>query len=206
MDVPTTTEAISTTLTVVLLNGLIAGVAENQRIGRRVKLRSLYFEFQLFPNDQAAAAVVNTRSRILLVYDRQANGVAPVWADVVASTDVASTTTNGVNDHPNMSNKSRFTILRDWHFGLTYSTVSLAGAAGSQIAQQCQSVNMWDHHRVFIPLKGKLMQFNTGVAGTVADITAGSLFLMALGTEAAADAPKLFHLLPVFVLMIRPLR
>lgn len=174
--------ALDTTGTVLLLNGTVPGTNEFNRIGRKITMKAIRLRFGLFP--AAPAAGQNEALRILLVYDRQSNGAAPAWADVIQSQDAAGTTSSTAWDHRNESNRDRFVVLRDWHFKAT-------GAAGifanSLDGTEFTKDSTYD---VYVRLKGLETHYNTGTAGTIADITTGALFMMSLGTSAAVNASR----------------
>jgi len=98
--------------------------------------------------------------RYLVVYDRQTNGAALTFANVISALDVSAPR--------NLENRRRFTILMDRKFHLNAS-----GEAGSQRLVQ------W-YRRLRHPVT-----YNNGDAGTVADITTGSLYLISYGRVAA---------------------
>lgn len=185
-------DILDTTVAVNLLNGLIPGTGETNRIGRKVDMKSLEIKIYITQNAGAAlGAVTPSFFRMLLVYDKQPNAANPTWADVITSTDNAGAVLSTSRDFKNMSNSSRFRILRDWRSAAIQTTVAL-GAGGAQSAYQ-----VWPWHdkkggiRViedFVNLTGMGTSFNLGTAGTIADITTGSLLLMALGSVAAANA------------------
>lgn len=145
-----------TTGGVQLLNGLARGDDIGSRVGREVVLKSIEL--------RATGRVTDTTGtdqtqRILVVYDRQANAAAPAIADVLAAANVL---------YPrNLENRRRFKILFDRSY-----TLNASGEAGSQ--KHMKWYRRLDHPVVF----------NSGNAGTVADITSGSLYAMVLGNNA----------------------
>ena len=144
------TNAANTTPAFSLLDGCAQGSDINQRVGRQITLRSV----QLRGYEQSAAAAgVDQVHRIVLVYDRQSNGVAPVIGDILQASSVTAPR--------NLNNRRRFKILMD-----RIMVCNATAESGSNVT--------WQFYR-------KLrhpVEFNAGNAGTVADIQSGSLYLM----------------------------
>jgi len=115
-----------------LLNGCIAGSQNYNRIGRKINMKSLQFRGMI------AAATVATAAddqlcRIVIVYDKQSNGAAPTWANVVQSQSIAGTTSSATSDMVNLDNRDRFTIVRDKFFPMAAQVPTATQAAmGSQ--------------------------------------------------------------------------
>jgi len=102
------------------LNDVINGTDFNQRIGRKIVIKSVDIKLQLRP--YTADAAKGLFVRCLLVWDRTPNGVAlaassslnEVLTDVGATgTAFAGATGYGCSTHPNLSNRDRFIVLRD---------------------------------------------------------------------------------------------
>lgn len=82
------------------LNPIQTGADSNQRVGRKVQLKSLLFRW----NSSSNAAVYPLR--ILIVYDREPNQATPLITDVLASP-------TNFNTPMNLSNSNRFIVLAD---------------------------------------------------------------------------------------------
>lgn len=145
------TAALGTAGTAVLrglLNGIATGPNTNERIGRRVTMKSLWvrWNFTMAPTSTGASPF-----RILIVYDKQSNGAAqPAATSVVV--------TNDINGLKNLSNEKRFTTLMDEY-------VAPIGTGGPQsvIGQR------------FIKLSHEV-EFG-GIGAAAADITTGAVWL-----------------------------
>lgn len=97
------------------LNPIDTGSSASQRIGRKVQLRSILFRW----NGSSIGA--NVAYRILIVYDREPNGVLPTLLDVIEG--------DNYNSPMNLSNGNRFIVLADeMHGNEGYSS---GGGAGS---------------------------------------------------------------------------
>lgn len=92
------------------LNLITQGAGESQMIGRRICVKSVEMKFDLMKEAGTNANVdgVNNQDayRLLLVWDRQCNGAAASWLDVMENNDYYS--------ERNLENSTRFTILKEW--------------------------------------------------------------------------------------------
>lgn len=95
------------------LNCIQQGATFYNRIGTKIKMRSAFVRFTVVANLATQAA--GTTVRAMLVYDRQPNGVYPAYTDIL---DVNDTGTPTMNASINMSNRSRFTVMRDESYTL----------------------------------------------------------------------------------------
>lgn len=176
VDRAVTTTDINTTGAVVLLNGLSLGTDYSNRIGRKVYMTSVQFSGYV----QADAAAVATGAavtsytqqvRLLIVYDRQPNGAAPAVTDVL--------TVAAPQAQLNLNNRDRFKILFDKHY-VFGPVVAQAAAPTITTASEPLIYNFNPMVKMTLPTI-----FNGGNAGTVADMSTGSLYLVAVGTTAA---------------------
>lgn len=141
------------------VNGIAEGVSENQRIGERVRLKTLDLRFQF---DKSAANVnASTTCRFTILWDRQPNGGLATVAQVLETV----TGTNNVLDmcSPyNAQNRKRFQVLKDARFTLN------DGHNESRVF----------HWRV--PLRNKTPQYN-GAGAAIGNVNTGALLMMILG-------------------------
>lgn len=156
VDIDNGSSVCDSTGAVTLINGVALGTDIDDRIGRQVMLRSVEMKGYVYPT---AGTGVDQIHRVLLVYDRQCNGVAPAITDILKA--VSTTAVR------NLNNRKRFKILMDKVF-----PVSASGEANSI------------HTYTFYRKLRHPMEFNAGNAGTVADIQNGGLFVVTLGTSA----------------------
>jgi len=131
-----------------LLNGLVPDSTATGRIGRRVLMKSLYI--RVVTALQATSAG-GAPIRMLVVYDKQANAAAPAVTDVLATNEFVS-----IN---NISNRDRFVTLVD-------QVIPTIGT-GTEFAKS---------HVVYKKINLPV-QFNAGTAGTIADVTSGSVYI-----------------------------
>ena len=141
------TQAADTTGGVVLLSGIARGDDINQRAGREVTLRSIECRFLC---KATAGTGIDQQQRLLIVYDRQSNGAAPTVAGFLSPSNVQSPR--------NLENRRRFKVLYDRYYQL-----SASGESGSEKVFKF-------YRRLRHPVV-----FNSGNAGTIADITSGAI-------------------------------
>ncbi len=144
----------STTPALVLLNGLSLGDTASTRTGQSIKMDRGDFRFQLAVN---ATSVINF-TRIIVVLDKQTNATAMTAADLLVANTPYSPYTFG--------SQSRFVILYDETFALsTYSAGAITKCVG-------------------LPGINQHVIFNSGNAGSVADIVSNSVYLIHLSDQA----------------------
>jgi hypothetical protein len=148
--------AVDTATAVTLLNGLGKGTDLNQRVGQTVRNLSLEFHCN---NAVTAATGIDQSHRVIVVWDKQPNGAALTYADVMDGG------TTGLQDYNQIA---RFNILLD---KLIY--LNATGEAGS--------ARVWSKKIVL----NRLTHFNAGNAGTIADIVTGSIYIIASGSAGA---------------------
>lgn len=154
--------AAATWSTPVLLNGMTYGTGEaNNHVGRKVTLKSLAVRYILGPNGAFAAATsVMPPCRMMIYYDHAPSGAAAAITDVLNA--------NSINGHVNLNNKDRFLILYDR---------IITDEAGYETAfNNAFSIA----GKINLKLGGKLgleQIFNSGNAGTIADINVGSIYI-----------------------------
>lgn len=184
VDVNATTTVPSTTDTINLLNGLVEGVDGNNRVGRRVNMKSLKVRMFWGNVTGAAAVIAPYVIRWAIVYDRQPNAANPAWADVFSNINVAGTNDGGVvTSFPNPTNFDRFVILRDGF--RNYDPINTTPS--NQLQESGNRQDSVESH--FVPLKGLESHFIAGAgAGTIADFRTGALLFMTKSNVAAANA------------------
>ena len=99
IDTASTITNLSTTPQLILLNGVTTGTDYNTRIGREIKMTSSYLRWN-------ASTTVNAFIRVMLIYDKQPNGVAPsAVTDILVAQSMTSPN--------NLNNKDRFISISD---------------------------------------------------------------------------------------------
>lgn len=177
IDVNNTTFSVETTGTqLALLNGCVAGSQNFNRIGRKIQMSSLQIRGAIFLQDTTSGP---TTVRMLIVYDRQANGAAPTYGDIIKSQNISGTTESAWNSFVNLDNRDRFEIIRDefYEIGLVDTTATQAIATGPV---RC-------HLNEYIKLGNREVVYNAGSAGTVGDIQSGSLYVFFISNQSNAS-------------------
>lgn len=132
-----------------LLNGLVPDSTATGRIGRKIVMKSLYLRWQA---SIGATSTGGSPVRIIVVYDKQANTQAPATSDILLQDAFLSPN--------NLSNRDRFVVLCD------ELTEPLATGNNFSIAGT-----------VYKKLNLETM-YNQGNAGTIGDITSGSVYIL----------------------------
>lgn len=166
-----------------LLNATVPGNGISNRQGRRIRMKSLRImgNVNLF---QAGVAPTTDLIHMFLVYDTQPNGAAFAVGDLLQVTDSAGTTGTTNYAFNNISNAKRFKVLRHWKKNIVLG----AGAAFNQPAQDSTDYLSPTTIDMYVKLNGLEVQYNTGSAGTIADINTGALYLMTFGGLSALNS------------------
>jgi len=175
IDIAVGTVQANTTGTITLLNGCIQGTDFNQRIGRKILLKSVYIRG--FVRSEASAtmvlgAIASQQVRMILVVDTQPNGVVFAITDLLVSASPAS--------QLNLNNRDRFMVICDKTWVLDpYALNNVATTSFASMSNQIKPL------KKFKKLNIETI-FNAGNAGTIGDMNSGALYLVWIGTEAAA--------------------
>jgi len=132
-----------------LLNGVAPGSGATDRIGRKLVMKSMYMRATVRAGTGSAGS---GPIRCIIFYDKQSNGAAPAATDLLLA--------NEFNSQNNLSNRDRFVVLSD----------EITEPVGTQIEQARA-------HVVYKKINLETV-FNAGTAGTIADITSGSVYAM----------------------------
>jgi len=160
----------------------------NQRIGRKVVIKSIYFKWRMYPAWMVTSLVegqnmldVNyfpqTQFRVMMVWDTQPNGVQPTIGDIL--TEVSASGLPDTQSFINMNNRDRFRIILDkFHQNGFQNTGTnkdmFSNAANVFTGKKYKKCNME-------------VIFNATGGGTIADISSGALYIVAL-SSASADS------------------
>lgn len=166
---------ISTTSYIIPLNLLAVGSQDYQRTGSKVQGVGLHIKGYIYNSAQTNANILpEDLARFVVVYDRQPNGVAPVYSDVFTSLDQSGNTSA---QYPwNLRSDrtyDRFVILRDELRMLPALNVNGATAITETIAQPgSERIIDW-----YIKLKGLTTEYLNGNL-TADALSSGGIFLM----------------------------
>jgi len=161
---------ITTTTQYNLLNGCNIGAGITQRIGRRITIKKIHFRYWI--SHELLSSTLEAYGRIIIVYDKQSNGVAPVLTDIY---DMY--TGNPATMYRQIDHLSRFTVLYNKNFLL----------AGENHGSPTTAIENWNKN-VSIPV-----EYNAGNNGDITDISTGALYMIAIGNTAAGADNVLFN-------------
>lgn len=154
--------AVSTTGTLTTsLNLIPQGVSPSERVGRKVVLTAVQLRGQLSLTNTSTPTNTADRVRIILYWDKQANGAAATATDILS--------TASIDSFNNLTNSSRFVILADKEMELVTQAGANDGAA-DQFAVDVRSFSIFKRCR--IP-----MEFN-GATGGLTEIRSNNVGVM----------------------------
>lgn len=155
-----------------LLNGIAQGSDYNQRIGRRINIRSILIRMFISNGSTPASQPV----RIILFHDAQTNGVDPTANDLLGSASAGGSSTTAVN---NLSNRDRFRIMMDKIILLQTNGGTTSGTADRKYLMKYKKCN--------------LLTTYGGTGATVGAIISGAIYLLAVSqfTLPSTNAPTI---------------
>jgi len=166
VDVAAADYVLDTTGSVTLLNTVPQGTSVNQRVGKKVVLKSL----QCRGNLQNGSTANSNDVAFMIVYDKRPTGALPAVTDILTS----ATSTSMNND----ANSGRFTVLKRCDEVL----IGNLTAAANYTEAAVKSADF------FLPLKGIATTYKAAGTGVIADIEQGALYLVTVGQVAAGTA------------------
>jgi len=144
-----------------VLNALAPGSSASQRIGRTVEMKSIAYRVHMASGaTTVSTGKVPANCRMLIVYDGQTNGALPATTDVL---DAAA-----VDSLLNLSNRDRFRVLKEHRWRISSQDLNLSAVPSSILFTGY----------IKIPKAYQKTTYNAGVAGSVADIVTGGLFVI----------------------------
>lgn len=165
-------------------NAIQAGTGFFNRIGNRITMKSLHLVGTLTTTANVTAGIVEYL-RIMVVYDKQANGAAPAITDILLDTAQDATSVTNAWSSTNINNRDRFLILMDDRIDIPNNAATALTAEQQSIMPQGgdqQEVNI----NRFIKLNDlEAMYKASSSPAVIGDITVGALWLVTLGTAAA---------------------
>lgn len=159
LDVQDTTD-VTLNGAVVPLNLIAAGTDFNQRIGRRIRIKSWQCRFYANLENSSSAAAL----RIMLVYDKQTNGSTPALTDIIDPT----TTPSNFFGMINLNNRDRFVMLMDKVFALDN------GRGYTMVFKKFKKLN---HDTVY-----------SATTAAIGSVATGGLFWVTVGNQTAGAA------------------
>lgn len=145
------------------LTDIAQGTSASERIGRKLTIKSILVKWTA---SLAPTSIQGSPIRWMVVYDKQANGVAPAITDILL--------TDAFTSANNLSNRDRFVTI----FDQIVDPVSVQGN------YSCAGVN-------FKALNLEQL-YNAGTTGAIGSIASGSVYLMAAQTGSIGTAGPVF--------------
>jgi len=123
----------SATLQTVTPNVMVAGTGTWNRIGKKVSMKSIEFRWAWMMNPIAAPSnpTPTVTARMVLVYDRQPTGTAPIGSDLFQGVAQNSATSTTIYSPKNQFNTERFIYLVDRIFQMP-GNYGIAGHGNAQ--------------------------------------------------------------------------
>jgi len=174
--------ALGTRSGIWMLNGIQEGTSLYNRVGRKIILHSLYIKLGWVGQGTAFYAQ-RDQLRIQVVYDKQTNGTAPLYTDIVKGYSNTGSSTSDLYDGLNPDNKFRFEILYDELLSIPAMTTN---ATSYEFILNMPTQDMGNQQggntgviKKFIRLNKRITQYkSTTNPANVGDIATGGLFLI----------------------------
>lgn len=164
VDTAITNHTMDTTGSISLLATIPQGPSQNQRIGKKIMLKSI----QVRGNVSAVSTTLATKGTWIIVYDKRPTGVLPGITDILNSISSNSLT--------NSTNSGRFTIIKRQD----YSVVGNNNTAGQGTDKTYYSIEKF----IKIP---KRVVFKAAGTGAIGDIEQGALYFITVGANAGGN-------------------
>jgi len=169
IDVDANDYTCSTAGSITLLNGVAVGSDYTDRVGRKIRLKSLYIRGMvgrdsILDNFQQGPCL----ARLLIVSDSQTNGAAPLLTDILKE----ATSTSQLN----LNNRDRFKVLIDKQYvvaPIVTSTTNQYATSGSPTNYSIKKYKKLNHEVLF-----------NGTSSTVGSISTGAIWMVWVGDKA----------------------
>lgn len=172
-----------------LVNGTNVGADVKQRIGRRITMKSLQLRMTISGTNNPINEYTSSVVRILVIYDRNPNGVTATPSlndifDVAMITTTGTSVTHYINCGKNMSNKDRFLFLLD----KTYTVEQVYGIVSGLPPIPADSNHLTTkviQKNFYINLKNLNVSYN-GIGDTLSNINEGALYVTAVANKSSS--------------------
>lgn len=164
-----------------LLNGVTQGDDADNRDKREVLATSIQFKLNFSTDtDVLTGSII----RMIIFWDQQANGAAPSVTGAAGLLDT-STIVQEWNAPYNRDTQKRYKVVYDRRFVINPLLPWVVTPATGTTASTLSVTKLKQGKRKL----SRIVKFNTGNAGTVADIASNSLYVFFISNQAAASAP-----------------
>lgn len=155
------------------LNVVDQGTGPNQMLGNKIVIKKIIIRLSITKSEDSAATLAALQNtlvyRLMLVQDKQANGVAATLNDVLDPVSVSG--------NIKMENSRRFNILKEWMIPLTNEVFVEPGAILPYSSGK-RSIHITYSKRCNIPIEFSAM---AGTSRNVTEVKSNNLLL--LGTS-----------------------
>lgn len=157
---------IDTTGTITLIPTIAQGASVNQRVGKKILLKSL--QCRGFAVNGSTATIND--SAIIFVYDKRPTGALPAITDVLVSANSQSLN--------NDANSGRFSIVKRLDF-------MMIGPQTGTIATEQLTDSTGVSCDFYLDLRKRACTFKAAGTGAIGDIEEGALYMITVGQVAA---------------------
>lgn len=154
------------------LNLIPQGTEENRRIGRVAFIKKIALRYSVTLPTSTVATATSDTLRFLVVLDRQANGAAATWGDIIKVSGGAA----NVIGYNNLANKMRFKILMDKVINIRAS--GFAGNGTANDSGQTMITKSW-YKRFKKPMR---IEFSL-TTGAITEVRSNNIFLAQVAKE-----------------------
>lgn len=172
-DVAVSDPVVAATLTITNLGVIPQGTLENQRIGRKVTVKSVHGKFTNDLNEATATVNSCDQVQLMLIQDTQTNGAQFVATDLLETDDITS--------FRNLANNKRFKIL--WSKIAQFSTGGLVASGASIVgsAKACRWIKF--NKKMNIPIEYD----NAFTDGRIATIRSNNLYFVVVSSSGSTS-------------------
>jgi len=177
-----TSYQVNTTGSFTLLACPVPGTDMDDRIGRKVLLKSFYIRGYVATEwaDTSCAVDANLsvqaqQCRMIVFFDLQPNGSAPAVTDLLTGASSVAML--------NLNNRDRFKVLVDKQFVLGPVGIDVDANTVNAVAVAPQIVGIKKYKDI-----NQEMIFNAGSAGNIADVNSGALYMFWIGDQTAGTS------------------
>lgn len=182
VDIAASNFSLNATPLITAINLVESGTGFNNRVGRKICMKSLYITGNIVYVNLATKSTIGDYCRIIVVYDRQTNGALPAIADYILSVTQAAGTSSTVYDQFNVNNRDRFLTLMDERLAMPLY-INASGPVGPSDG----TTKTFNIQR-YLNLKNLVTQFKSDSSPSViGDIATGSLFMITMGAIASGS-------------------
>jgi len=166
-----------------VINQIKEGSGFQQRIGRKINMKSVRINGMIRPTGTNVAVIPNQELRLIMFYDKQWNAATAFTLSTLLQDQTEAATTSSAMSGVNLNNRERFKILIDRKISCPQITVTagpvITSSTGSWMLDGSSIETGGPVVNIYKKLGGLETQYN-GTVGTSADINSGALVICLL--------------------------